>query len=190
MEIKFLQELRNKIDQRIKDLETPNTNIMRTGKKGLDLIKSFEGIHDGDLRKIGLQPKMDPVGIWTEGWGRVMRDSKGNFLKGSANKDYAEKNATIHTNDDADKALANDIRTYETIVERKVSVPLTQNQFDALVSHTYNTGGSGTLFNLINKKASAKEIRTWFETKYITSQGVKLNGLIRRRKAEADLYFS
>lgn len=163
---------------------------MRTGKKGLDLIKYFEGIHDGDLKKIGLQPKMDPVGIWTEGWGRVMRDSKGNFLKGLTNKSIAEKNTTIHSIEEADKAFAIDIQPFELQVSRKIKVQLNQNQFDALVSHSYNTGGSSSLYSLVNQKASEKEIRSWFETKYITAQGVRLNGLIRRRKAEADLYFS
>ena len=186
-EIVFLEGLQSQITDRIKQLN--NTKPMKTGKRGLDLIKSFEGIHDGDLKKIGLQPKMDPVGIWTEGWGRVMRDSKGNFLKGSVNKEYAERNATIHTKEDADKALEKDIRAFELIVERKIKTTINQNQYDALVSHTYNTGGSSTLFNLINQKASDKDIRNWFETKYITAQGVRLNGLIRRRKAEADLYF-
>ncbi len=79
--------------------------------------------------------------------------------------------------------------TYEKIVNNKVKVSLTQNQFDALVSHTYNTGGSDTLFSLINKKASDTEIRKWFTERYVTAGGKVLNGLIRRRKAEADLFF-
>ncbi|MPS66833.1 lysozyme [Chryseobacterium sp.] len=163
---------------------------MKTSEKGFDLIKKFESLHDGDLKKIGLQPKMDPRGIWTEGWGRAMRDSKGNFLKGEKNKDIAEKSATIHTLDDANKALSHDVGIFELIVTRKLKVSVNQNQFDALVSHTYNTGGSSTLFDLINKKASKNEIYKWFTERYITSEGVVLNGLIRRRKAEADLFFS
>lgn len=69
-------------------------------------------------------------------------------------------------------------------------VPITQNQFDALISHTYNTGGSDGLFKFINDRAACATIRNWIVTKYITAQGVKLNGLIRRRKAEADLFFA
>ncbi|MDR6527433.1 GH24 family phage-related lysozyme (muramidase) [Chryseobacterium rhizosphaerae] len=38
---------------------------MRTSQRGIDLIKEFESLHDEDLKKPGLQPKMDPVGIWT-----------------------------------------------------------------------------------------------------------------------------
>ena len=50
---------------------------------------------------------------------------------------------------------------------KNVKIPLTQNQFDALVSYTYNTGGSDTLFKLINQKAPEEQIRKWFETKYV-----------------------
>jgi len=163
---------------------------MKTGQKGIDLIKEFEGLHDGDLKKIGLQPKIDPIGIWTEGYGRAMRDDRGNFLKGLSNKITAEKKATISREKEADMALRQDLSVYERIVSSKLKIAVNQNQFDALVSHTYNTGGSSTLFDLINKKAPSSEIQEWFVSKYITAQGVKLNGLVRRRKAEAELFFS
>jgi lysozyme len=159
-------------------------------KKGIALIKKFESLHDGDLKKIGLQPKMDPVGIWTEGYGRAMRDKKGKFIKGAANKDLAYALQTINTEAEAEAALLIDLRTYEDIVERKVKVPITENQRSALVSHTSNTGGSATLFDLINKKALSGEIFHWFTSKYITADGVKLNGLVNRRKAEAELFFT
>jgi lysozyme len=41
----------------------------------------FEGLHDGDLKKIGLQPKKDPIGIWTEGGTSAMKDSSCRFIK-------------------------------------------------------------------------------------------------------------
>ncbi|MEJ5105489.1 lysozyme [Chryseobacterium sp. MYb328] len=163
---------------------------MKTSQKGIDLIKEFESLHDGDLKKPGLQPKMDPVGIWTEGYGRAMRDDKGNFLKGVGNKAAAEKRATIFTETEAEEALRQDLQVYENIVAKKIKVSVNQNQFDALVSHTYNTGGSDGLFSLVNKKAGETEIRNWFTNKYITAGGKTLNGLIRRRKSEADLFFA
>jgi GH24 family phage-related lysozyme (muramidase) len=83
-----------------------------------------------------------------------------------------------------------DLKAYELIVTRKVDVPLNQNQFDALVSHTYNTGGSNTLFKLINEKSNDKVIYTWFTENYIRGGGKILKGLIRRRKEEADLFFT
>jgi lysozyme len=162
---------------------------MKTNKSGVDLIKHFESLHDGDLKVIGLQPKMDPIGIWTEGYGRAMRDDKGNFIKGIANKKLAYSRASIHSEEEAVKALIEDLSPREYIVARNITVPFTENLFSALVSFIYNTGGSGTLYNLINKKASDKDIRNWFETKYITGDGKVLPGLVLRRKAEADLYF-
>lgn len=162
---------------------------MKTNKEGINLIKHFESLHDGDLKQIGLQPKMDPIGIWTEGYGRAMRDNKGNFIKGKDNLKLAFKNSTIHTELEAELALAQDLIPREHIVAQNIKVPINENQFSALVSYVYNTGGSSTLYKLINSKASNKDIRTWIQQHYIKADGIILNGLILRRKAEANLYF-
>lgn len=163
---------------------------MRTSIVGINLIKEFESLHDGDLSKIGLQPKMDPIGIWTEGYGKAMRGDDGHFLKGSKEKAKAYSRITINNEADANADLIRSLSGRELTVSKKIKIPLTQSQFDSLVSYTYNTGGSDTLFKLINKKAPEAQIRKWFETKYITANGVKLAGLVRRRKAESDLFFS
>jgi lysozyme len=161
---------------------------MKTTKIGIDLIKFFESIHDGDLKKIGLQPKMCPAGIWTEGYGHAIRNEKGVFLKGVENKEKAYKYSIVKDELQAEKLLEKDLKAYENIVIKKIKIVLKQNQFDALVSHTYNTGGSDKLFNLINKKAPIEDIKKWFENKYITVAGKQLKGLLKRRKAEFKLY--
>lgn len=163
---------------------------MKTGQKGIDLIKKFESLHDGDLKMIGLQPKMCPALIWTEGYGRAMRDSKGNFIKGISNKKLAFESATIKTEKEAEIALQQDLSSREMIVMQKIKVKLNQNQFDALVSYVYNTGGSSNLYNLINNKAPKTEIEKWFKTKYISANGKVLKGLVNRRIAECELFFS
>ncbi len=162
---------------------------MKTSQIGIDTIKFFEGLHDGNLKQIGLQPKMDPVGIWTEGYGRAMRDKDGNFIKGKENKKLAYANITIHNEEQAEKALTEDIQVFETIVIRKATRILKQNEFDALVVHTYNTGGSKTLLEMVNSNNPL--LLEWWTTHYITGQGnpKPLNGLIARRKAEAKIYF-
>ncbi|HJS00719.1 MAG TPA: lysozyme [Flavobacterium sp.] len=162
---------------------------MKTSQIGIDLIKHFEGLHDGDLKVIGLQPKMCPAGIWTEGYGRAMRDKNGKFIRGIENKKLAYSRITIKTEEQAQEALRKDLIYFEKIVLSKLKVPVKQQQFDALVSHTYNTGGSDTLFRLVNNKSPKPDIKYWFENKYITGGGKKLKGLVERRKAESKLYF-
>jgi len=154
---------------------------MKTSQIGIDLIKHFEGLHDGNLKEIGLQPKKCPAGIWTEGYGHAMRDSKGNFLKG----DKMQKSTISEA--DAIMQLQEDLNVFETIVARKITRPLKQNEFDALVCFSYNTGGSNTLFSMVNSNNVL--LKDWWLNHYITGGGVKLNGLIARRKAEAKIYF-
>ncbi|CAD0220279.1 lysozyme [Chryseobacterium sp. JV274] len=145
---------------------------MKTSQKGIDLIVSFEGF--------SAKPYLDSAGIPTIGYGNT-------YYPGG--KKVTMKDPAI-TKEKGAELFASVLPTYEKIVNSKVKIALNQNQFDALVSHTYNTGGSDTLFSLINKKATDSEIKNWFTKRYITAGGKTLNGLIRRRKAEADLFFA
>ena len=144
---------------------------MKISKKGIDLIKSLESCH--------LKAYLCPAKVATIGWGNTRYE----------NGDKVRIGQTI-SQKRADEIFAHSLTVYENIVLKKVKRELTQNQFDALVSHTYNTGGSTTLFDLVSKNESPDKIRKWFETKYIIGGGKVLKGLVRRRKAEADLFFS
>lgn len=155
---------------------------MKTSQIGIDLIKHFEGLHDGDLHTIGIQPKKCPAGIWTEGYGIAMRDKNGNFLKGDK-----MPTPTIKTEFGAELALKNVLPVYENIVAIKVTRELKQNEFDALVSFTYNTGGSKTLFEMVNSQNPL--LKAWWVSHYIMGGGLKLKGLVERRKSEAKLFF-
>lgn len=155
---------------------------MKTSQIGIDLIKHFEGLHDGNLKEIGLQPKKDPVGIWTEGYGHAMRDNKGNFLKGNT-----RPKATIKNEIEAQILLFYDLNVYEAIVMRKLKRTVKQNEFDALVTFVYNCGVSQTLFEMVNSQNPL--LKPWWTSHYITGGGKILKGLIERRKAEAKLYF-
>ena len=55
---------------------------MKTSKLGRDLIIHYEQLHDGDLTKIGLQPKMECSSIWTIGYGHALKDVNGKWLTG------------------------------------------------------------------------------------------------------------
>jgi lysozyme len=161
---------------------------MRTSQKGITLIKHFEQLHDGDLHVIGLQPKQDPIGIWTVGWGRALRDPKtGDFLRGLKDKDKAYAMYPSLTEEEAEQMLQEDLRYMEQVVMRKVTRNLQQHEFDALVSHTCNTGGSTGLFARASRD-NLEDTLNWFRTKYVTGGGKKLPGLVRRSRAEAHLY--
>lgn len=163
---------------------------LKTSENGIRLIKQFEGLHDGDLSQIGLQPKMCPAGVWTEGYGHVIKDKTGRQLKGEHNKEMAYKMSVIKNEHMAMLVLRKDLLRYESIVKQNVRVPLNQNEFDALVSHTYNTGGSETLFKLVNlQPRDNQKLRLWFTTKYTSAAGKVLPGLVKRRQTEAELFF-
>ena len=144
---------------------------MKTSQIGIDLIKHFEGFKS--------KPYLCPAKIPTIGYGST-------FYKNG--KKVTLKDKPINE-EEAEDLLKLILKSFELIVLKKIKVPLKQNQFDALVSHTYNTGGSDTLFKLINQNAPAEQIRKWFTTKYITGGGKRLQGLVNRRNAEANLYF-
>ncbi|MEN9395153.1 MAG: hypothetical protein RL362_1374 [Bacteroidota bacterium] len=143
---------------------------MKTSITGIALIQKFEGLQ--------LKAYQCSANRWTIGYGSTQ-------IFGRPVNEH-----DLISIDDAEAQLKTDMVAFENIVKTNIKVNLSQNQFDALVSHTFNTGGSETLFALINGNASSKEIRDWFESRYITANGILLNGLIKRRKIEADLFFN
>lgn len=142
---------------------------MKTSEEGKDLIKKFEGVR--------LKAYKCSAGVPTIGFGNTFyEDSK---------KVQMSDNITLERARDLFDML---LPKYEKIVLNKLKVDVKQNQFDALVSHTYNTGGSNTLFRLINENAQFSEIKSWWINRYITANGKKLKGLVERRKQEYELF--
>ena len=164
---------------------------MKTSNLGIKLIEYFEGLHDGDLTQIGLQPKLCPAGVWTVGYGHALTDYEGNLLRSNTSIERVRKiypELSDITEQMAEELLREDLIFYEGIVSSKLKREVKQHEFDAIVSHTYNTGGSETLFKLINTNAPEIEIKQWWTKKYISSAGKILNGLIKRRRSEWILY--
>lgn len=147
---------------------------MRLGSRGLELIKSFEGFYS--------KPYLDPIGIPTIGYGATYYPNK---------KKVTMKDKPL-TEKEASDLLKEMMVTYENDVKRLVKRELNQNQFDALVSFTYNLGsanlGKSTLLKKINANPCDKTIKDEF-LKWNKAGGKVLNGLTRRRNAEAELYF-
>lgn len=142
---------------------------MKTSQKGIDLIKNFEGCRLAAYKPVAGEQ------YWTIGWGHYGPD--------------VTQGMTI-TQDMADNLLVSDLVKYENEVERIAGyLNLNQNQFDALVSFTYNCG-SGNLKKLTkNQTRTAKEIAEHIEAYNKGASGV-LPGLVKRRKAEKELFLT
>ena len=144
----------------------PN-DAMKTSDLGIALIKRFEGF----CAKVYTCPAGKP----TIGYGHVVKsDERFGTL--------TEAQATELLRADADIAAHS--------VKRFISVRLSQNQFDVLVSFTFNLGGraleTSTLRSLINTgrlEAVPRELNRW-----VFAKGQRLPGLIARRKAEGQLF--
>lgn len=149
---------------------------MRTSNKGLELIKKYEGWHS--------TPYLDPIGIPTIGYGFTY------YLPSRVKVTMKDKPLTIQ---EGESILKEVLKGYEDDVLRMVKKSLNQNQFDALVSFTYNLGGknlsSSTLLKKINVNPNDPSIASEFP-KWNKAGRKVFVGLTRRRKEEAELYFS
>lgn len=174
---------------------------MKINQKGIDLIKRFESLHDGDLKTIGLQPKLCPANIWTVGYGRALFDPiTGQFLKGEKDKKKAYLMYPSLTEVQAEQMLREDLTRYELKTDKvlgSVKSKLNNNQYSALVSFVYNVGegnlASSTLLKKIiknpNDPSIADEFLKWNKAK-VKGKLVILKGLTNRRQAESELYFT
>lgn len=133
------------------------------------MLKKFEGCR--------LEAYRCPAGVWTIGYGHTQG------VKGGMKISQAE----------AERMLEKDLEYYEGMVGMMVAVELTPQQVDALVSFSYNCGvgalRKSTLLKLVNANPNDPKIRDAFMM-WNKSGGKVLPGLVRRREAEAKLYFN
>jgi lysozyme len=166
--------------------------VREINQAGLDLIKGFEGLEDGDPTTVNLDPYMDPIGIWTIGWGHAIRVGN-DFLRGKQN---ARRAAALYpgglTLPQAEALLRADLLDTCRDVEAIVTATINDNQFGALVSFAYNCGvgnlTKSTLLRLVNANdfpGAAAEFGKWNK-----AGGQVLPGLTRRRGAEAALFMT
>ena len=139
---------------------------MKVSGEGVALIKKFEGCETTAYQC--------SAKVWTLGYGHTRGVSKGDTC----------------TKDEAEKILIEDLEEFENYVNDLVDIPLTDNQFDALVAWTFNLGPtnlkSSTLLTKLNEQDLddvPHQIRRWNK-----AGGQVVNGLIRRREAEALLW--
>jgi lysozyme len=148
--------------------------VTKTAKPGIDLIKAFEGFES--------KPYKCPAGIPTIGYGAT-------FYPNGKKVTMAD---TAVTEEQATVLLASMLVSFEKYVDSYCVDTITQNQFDALVSFAYNLGPanlkSSTLLKKVNANPNDESIRLEF-MKWVKAGGKTLAGLVRRREAEANLYF-
>lgn len=147
---------------------------MELSNKGLSLIKKYEGCK--------LTSYKCPAGIWTIGYG---------------NTKYADgtpvKEGETITISQAEELFFRIVEEFSYSVYFLCGEYVNQNQFDALTSFAYNVGigafKKSTLLKLVKANANNPLIRNEF-AKWDKAGGKVLAGLTKRRKEEADLYFS
>lgn len=139
---------------------------MKISEKGIALIKKYEGLRLTSYRC--------PAGIWTIGWGHTRT---------------ARPNQSI-TASEADQLLRSDLKQFENGVKAFVKVPLNQNQFDALVSLSFNIGitafSRSTLLMLLNEGNYSKASNQF--DRWVKANGITLPGLVTRRAEEKELF--
>lgn len=149
---------------------------LRTGPRGIALIKQFEGL--AKVRSDGkVQAYPDPAtggDPWTIGWGTTGPDVKP---------------GVVWTVEQCEARLRDHLREFEAVVNKAIA-NATQDQFDALVSFTYNLGPANFRKSTLLKKhnvgdhaGAAAQFLVWNR-----AAGRVMKGLTRRREAEARLY--
>jgi lysozyme len=114
----------------------------------------------------------------TIGWGHT------NHLGRQFNMD------AVWTQQECDAEFLSDMKVFEGHVHRLVTVPLTQLQFDALVSFAYNCGQGNLAKSTLLKKVNARDFAGAAQEfgKWVKAGGMTLKGLVRRRKYESRLF--
>ena len=138
--------------------------MAKVSKRGIDLIKEFEGCR--------LTAYRDEVGVWTIGYGITNADKSitGTTIKSGLKISQAT----------AEKWLEESLnqKYLPLVMKYDTRYNWTQNEIDALTSFAYNIGSIDQL------TIAAKMLE------YVKAGGVTYNGLIRRRKAERELFLT
>ena len=139
----------------------------RINQAGIDLIRHYEGCR--------LSAYLCPAGKWTIGVGHTGPE--------------VHQGQTI-TEEQAMALLHKDLAWAEAAVERLITVPLTDNQFAALVSFTFNVGAAALEKSTLRQHLNAGDYDAVPEQlmRWIRSKGKILNGLVARRQGEGELW--
>lgn len=141
---------------------------MKTSDNGRAFIRAREGVK--------LAAYQDGGGVWTIGYGHTRGVKQGQVIN----------------HEQADEFLDNDLRQVESCISERVTVPLNQNQFDALVSFVFNVGRQAFSDSTLLKKLNEGNYRAAADqfTRWVYDNDKFVQGLYNRRVAERDLFLS
>jgi lysozyme len=149
--------------------------ITTINKAGIELICQFEGFSS--------KPYLCSAKVPTIGYGTTRYPN---------GKKVTLQDTSI-TVEQAKDIMKHDLRQFELAVDAMAVDTINQNQFNALVSFAYNVGATAlrtsTLLKKVNSNPNDPFIRNEF-LKWVKAGGVTVTGLIRRREAESNLYFT
>lgn len=154
-------------------------DLRRLLVSGVDKIRSLIAGEEG----LRLEPYQDQKGKWTIGYGHLIKPTDPYWPVGPIKK---------ITKAEADALFTSDIAESERCVKTSVKVPLTENQYSALVSFVFNVGcpnfQTSTMLKYINAKQyvqAAAEMDKW-----VHSDGERLPVLVARRLREKQLFMT
>ncbi|MGM1187360.1 lysozyme, partial [Serratia liquefaciens] len=138
---------------------------------GRDFIKGFE-----DLRLVAYPDPGTGGKPWTIGWGHTKGVKQGDCI----------------TQEQAEQFLSDDLAVFELTANSAIKRPMTQNQFDAMVSLAFNIGGSAFAGSTLVKKFNAGDAKGAADEfpKWKNSGGKIMPGLVKRRAAERETFLS
>jgi lysozyme len=149
--------------------------VTKISKRGIELIKKFEGLK--------LKPYLCSAGVPTIGYGNTFYE----------NGKKVQLSDPVISQERADQLLSFTLSSFEKYVDSYCRDDISQNQFDALVSFCFNLGPnslkSSTLLKKVNANPSDPTIKDEF-LKWTKAGGRVLKGLVLRRTAESECYFS
>lgn len=154
-----------------KALETNKKQSNNLSDNGMKLLEQFEGLR--------LEAYLDSAGIYTIGFGTIKYPDGSKVKKGDKITKAQAKEYKLH-----------DLKEFENTVNTSVNVQLSQDQYDALVSLSYNIGSgafkNSTLLKKLNNgdyKGAADQFLVWNKV-----NSKKVQGLVNRREAERNLF--
>lgn len=154
-----------------KALETNKKQSNNLSDNGMKLLEQFEGLR--------LEAYLDSAGIATIGFGTIKYPSGSKVKLGDKTTKAQAKEYKLH-----------DLKEFESTVNTSVKVPLTQNQYDALVSLSYNIGSGAFKNSTLLKKLNASDYKGAAEQFLVWNKvnSKRVQGLVNRREAERNLF--